>query len=487
MAALALDAQSWELVIPEGMYERLYKHLFPGDCDEHGAVIAAGIARTSSGRMRLLARELVLARDGIDFVEGRRGYRMFRAEFVRDQVVKCRDERLVYLNIHNHGGTNSVAFSDDDLQSHERGYPALLDIAGDLPVGALVFAEQAVAGDIWLPDGRRCELALAHVVGRRRRVLTAAPTLQKVAVVPAYDRQTRLFGAAGQAILRRTKVAVIGVGGVGALLVELLSRLGVGHFVLIEPERIEPSNLPRFPGATRLDALMWLADPARPAWVRRLARRLSARKLSIAKRVIRRANPGATVESFACDYLEPRVCESVLDCDYQFLAADSMSARLLFNAIVHQYLIPGVQIGSKVSARDGEIDLIHSVSRPVTPEHGCLMCNELINAAKLQEEGQTDSERRAQRYVDDDSIAAPSVVTLNALGASHAANDFMMYITGLCRSSAAVGYQRFMPLTRETWIDTPRKSSECSECGSALSSRLARGDLGRRLPNFFRP
>lgn len=303
-----------------------------------------------------------------------------------------------------------------------------------------------------------------------------------------YDRQTRLFGAAGQDILRHTKIAIIGVGGVGALLVEILARLGVGHFVLIEPERIEPSNLPRFPGATRLDALTWLAEPARPDWMRRLARCFSARKLRIARRLIRRANPRATVECFACDFLEPRVASAVLDCDYQFLAADSMRARLLFNAIVHQYLIPGVQVGSKVSAdkANGQIDAIHAICRPVSPECGCLMCNGLINAAKLQEEGQTARERRAQRYVDDDEIAAPSVITLNALGAAQAANDFMLYITGLTRGTARNGYQRFMPLTREAFIDAPRKAADCRECGASRGSRLARGDLGPRLPIYCR-
>jgi len=70
----------------------------------------------------------------------------------------CREEKPAYLNAHNHGGTNRVDFSANDLRSHERGYPALLDIAGKLPVGALVLAHDAVAGDTWLPDGRRVPL-----------------------------------------------------------------------------------------------------------------------------------------------------------------------------------------------------------------------------------------------------------------------------------------------------------------------------------------
>lgn len=110
MGWVPLSHARWELVLPEGLYERLQRHLFPGDGDEHGAVIRAGLAHAGGG-MRLLAREVHLARDGHDFVAGKRGYKMFRAEFVRDHIVACRAERLVYLNVHNHGGTSRVAFS----------------------------------------------------------------------------------------------------------------------------------------------------------------------------------------------------------------------------------------------------------------------------------------------------------------------------------------------------------------------------------------
>ena len=48
-----------------------------------------------------------------------------------------------------------MAFSTVDLESHERGYPALLDIGRGVPVGALVYGRRSVAADVWLPDGTR--------------------------------------------------------------------------------------------------------------------------------------------------------------------------------------------------------------------------------------------------------------------------------------------------------------------------------------------
>src|SRR5215216_329012 len=92
----------YELVVPGNIWEELYTHLFPGDDDEHGAVLAAGIS-TQGSKVRLLVRHLFKAIDGIDYLPGQRGYRMLTAEFVKHQALFCRDEKLAYLAVHNHG------------------------------------------------------------------------------------------------------------------------------------------------------------------------------------------------------------------------------------------------------------------------------------------------------------------------------------------------------------------------------------------------
>ena len=48
------------------------------------------------------------------------------------------------------------------------------------------------------------------------------------------------------------------------------------------------------------------------------------------------------------DVTETTVAEHLVDCDAIFLTADSMQARLVVNAICHQYLIPTWQVGAKV-------------------------------------------------------------------------------------------------------------------------------------------
>jgi len=76
----------------QSLYEDLHHHLFPGDGDEHGAVIEAGLAVLNRRRV-LLARRLWKAEDGVDWIPGTRGYRMLPAAYVTKRIRDCRAEK----------------------------------------------------------------------------------------------------------------------------------------------------------------------------------------------------------------------------------------------------------------------------------------------------------------------------------------------------------------------------------------------------------
>jgi hypothetical protein len=470
----------WQLVIPGEAWRALTEHLFPGDNDEHGAIAVAGIVNTSRGT-RLLVRDVFLAQDGEDFVPAKNAHRRLTPEFVNRYIRYCRDQQLAYLAIHNHGGTTSVAFSPVDLRSHERGYPALLDIARGQPVGALVIAHDALAGDIWTPDGVRRPIGEAIILERNLRRIHPRPDAAPPTRAAIDDRQARIYGDAGQAILGRVKVGVIGAGGVGLPIVTALARLGVGHIVVVDPDRVDPTNLPRLPEATRRDAGLPLDAERFPTWVRRIGTRLARPKVRVAARAAQRARNTTSVDAVHGDIKEECNAYLLTDCDYLFLAADTHVARAVFNALVHQYLIPGVQVGSKVEIQpDGAIAAIYSVVRPVTPDRGCLWCNQLISAARVNDELLPDAVREAQRYLPADDAPSPSIGTLNALGVAQATNHFMLAVTTLLTDIDTAGdYRRFEARTERTITTIPRRDSACPDCGNSSHSALARGDSGR--------
>lgn len=470
--------KAWELRLPDSLFTELKRHLFPGDGDEHGAVIAVGAAQSPRGR-RLLARQLFIAEDGVDYIPGQHGYRALTANFVARVSHFCAQNRLGYLAVHCHGGRDEVGFSDVDLASHRRGYPALLDIMDGRPVGALVFAENAVAGNIWSQNGIE-PLELATIVGLNHQrlypVLPQHPTISD----EIYRRQSLLFGARGQAILRGAKVGILGLGGVGSLINEWVARLGVGEIVAVDFDRVAPSNRPRLVGAAPWDTLDFLLT-SRWLWLRRFGERLSRHKVRIARRVALGANPQIRYHAIVGREVDAPVAAELKDADFLFLCADSMQSRLMFNALVHQYLIPGVQIGSKVSLDpdSGDILDVFSVARPVLPEPGggCLWCNQLISPARLQEEALPEEQRRRQAYVDDPAIEVPSVVTLNALAASAAANEFMFSLVGLHDEEGVLpGYRMAAPRARRWSKVACMAEAGCLHCGRGKKSVFARGD-----------
>jgi molybdopterin/thiamine biosynthesis adenylyltransferase len=468
--------EPWTLVMPARLHGDLVAHLFPGDGDEHGAVIAAGVATTSRG-IRLLAREVFIAEEGIDFVPGRWGYRMLTAEFVSDRIAYCRDSGLAYLAVHNHSGYDSVSFSDADNRSHERGYPALLDIS-DQPVGALVLNRNAIAGDIWTGDRRRRPIKETIVVGRNIARFYPEPPPRPPKAGPEFDRQVRWFGERGQALLKRLKVGVIGAGGVGLPLVTMLARIGVGELVVIDPDRVDPTNLPRL-DVRRRDAMMPLRKIPR---LDALANRLSARKTTAARRAAKRANPKIRFIGRSINVIEPEAALELTDCDFIFLAADSHQARMIFNAIAHQFLIPGFQLGTRIDTHkeSGAVGEIRTNVRLVLPETGCLRCNNLISTTKLQNESLRTAERERNRYVDE--VPAPSVITFNALAAAQAMTEFMLMIGELMEDGSSTDYFRFLPRERIAEpVEPIANRVDCIDCGRVPGSRWARGD-GVELP-----
>ena len=454
------------LRLPQAIATELQEHLFPGDEDEHGAVIGAAFVETSRGS-QLLGRRLFLAKDGVDYIPGNYGYRMLTADFVRECALACADEELAYLAVHNHRGTNHVAFSDTDMASHQRGYPALLDILDGPPAGGLVFAQQAMAGDIWASAEQQVELDHTTIVGRVQTLSYPAPP-KSISADPQYDRQVRLFGDRGQVLLGAQKVAIVGAGGAGSLINEYLARLGVGHLVVVDYDRLDSTNSPRVVGARPRDLNPW----PRPRILARLLRRKPAYKVNISEHVARDANPNIRYEAIVGDITDPTVAERLIDCDAIFLAADSMQARLVVNAICHQYLIPTWQVGAKVvSDSAGAIQDVFSVVRHLVPGQSCLWCSELIDPTQLAKEATSPQQRDVQRYVDD--VRAPSVITLNAVACAHAVDHYLFSTLALLEMPEEVHWLMYRATpTYEPYltVEPPRQGTTCPECQGRLGA-----------------
>ncbi|MCE4618607.1 MAG: ThiF family adenylyltransferase, partial [Desulfurococcales archaeon] len=62
---------------------------------------------------------------------------------------------------------------------------------------------------------------------------------------PRYARQIPIIGEEGQEKLSKSKVAIVGLGGLGSITSQYLAAAGVGELIIIDSDVVEDNNLNR--------------------------------------------------------------------------------------------------------------------------------------------------------------------------------------------------------------------------------------------------
>jgi molybdopterin-synthase adenylyltransferase len=129
-----------------------------------------------------------------------------------------------------------------------------------------------------------------------------------------YSRQILFapIGQAGQQLLARAHVAVVGVGATGAATASLLARAGVGRLTLIDRDFVEPSNLQR--------QMLFDEDDARA----------SLPKAEAARRHLTRINSSVRIDAYITD-LVPHNAPDLLSADIVLDCTDNFETRYLIN------------------------------------------------------------------------------------------------------------------------------------------------------------
>lgn len=182
-------------------------------------------------------------------------------------------------------------------------------------------------------------LSLARRLKLSRRDLEIAAL--EAGIIPERYRSNRdLLGTGGQLKLLRSRVGILGAGGLGGYAVELLARLGVGSLVVIDDDSFTAGNLNR-----QLHAV---------------EQTLGAGKAELAVRRVREVNGAVEAEAHRCrgDALNlPRLlqgCDLVLDC------LDNLPSRFVLEEACQKLKIPLVHgavdgfMGQVAVVRPGE-------------------------------------------------------------------------------------------------------------------------------------
>jgi molybdopterin/thiamine biosynthesis adenylyltransferase len=211
------------------------------------------------------------------------------------------------------------------------------------------------------------------------------------------DRQSFL-GGQSSAILDGTRVAIIGLGGGGSHVAMQLGHLGVGEFLLIDPDVVEDSNLNRLVGATQQDV------------------RRAASKTSVAARVLAGVNPRVRIQAETTKW---QICAAAIrTCDVVFGCVDSIGEREQIETAARRYLIPYIDIGMDVHKSAGQYFIGGQIALSMPPGP-CLRCMGIVDDRSLELE--------AKQY--GAAGGRPQVVWPNGLLASLAVGYFVQLIT----------------------------------------------------------
>src|SRR5690348_4548738 len=164
-----------------------------------------------------------------------------------------------------------------------------------------------------------------------------------------YSRQILFapIGPEGQERIRKSKVAVVGCGAIGASTCTLLARAGVGTLRIIDRDYVEPSNLQR--------QLLFDEEDARQ----------STPKAEAAAQKISQINAEVKVEAHVND-LRPQSLSLLEDIDLILDCTDNFETRYLINDFAVKSQLPWIYAAAVGS---------YAVTMNILPgETACLSC-----------------------------------------------------------------------------------------------------------------
>jgi molybdopterin synthase catalytic subunit len=125
-----------------------------------------------------------------------------------------------------------------------------------------------------------------------------------------YERQLLIFGKSGQQKLAKSRVAIIGCGGLGSIASQYLAMAGLGFIRLIDSDSVEISNLNR--------QFFSVKDLGKP-------------KVSCLKERLEQLNPETKIEAYEVRLKTENAEQLIRDCDVVLDCLDNLEARLILS------------------------------------------------------------------------------------------------------------------------------------------------------------
>jgi molybdopterin/thiamine biosynthesis adenylyltransferase len=376
---------------------------------ETAGALLCGISAPSSG-VRLLVRQILSVAEA-EYLERLPYHLEISPSFYNNLIDACLRAKLSPVIVHTHPSARKAVYSQSDDYGESRLLPVLQTLVPKSRPASLLLTPSSSIGRT-LSSKRFAYLQDVTIVGQKVETNPApyGPT-EKKSVAPQFDRQRRAFGEQGQHTIEALKVGIIGLGGTGSVVAEQLARSGVKDFILVDPDKLEESNVSRVFGSTLRNKGL-----AKVRVVRKHLLSLGAEK----------------VQAIPDSAIRQDILLGLRDRAILFGCVDNDLSRAILARFAHQYLIPLVDIGIRLDGRSGDVSAAAGRVSIVGSGMVCLTCSNHVSAERIRAESLPTEERRGlerEGYIMGIDEPAPAVVSLNTvvagMGVTAALNLFV--------------------------------------------------------------
>jgi molybdopterin-synthase adenylyltransferase len=365
-------------------------------------------------------------------------------EFIARILKRARSDDLALFFAHSHPASTRAHFSLIDDAGERRLLPTVFQRAPSGAHGAMVFTATDIIARIYTSAVSDPELARVIEVGaniREHSWREGAPLDETL------DRNVRALGEAGQQALSALRIGIVGLGGLGSQIAQYLAHLGVRHFVLIDHDRLEATNLNRVVGGTR--------------------GAIGKTKVQIASSMIQAIQPHATIDAIAGDVRVERDAHRLVGLDVIFGCTDTHGSRAILNQLAHQYMVPVIDTGVRIDAPQGRISTVVGRVQLIAPGLPCLICDGLLDSEQVRRDLLSDEERRADPYIVGAHEPQPAVISINGTVASLATTMLLSAACGFPLSSRHQLYFADKGTVRNVAGTSNDRCFVCSASGAA--------------------
>lgn len=399
----------YTLTILERHFEELSRAVFSVPGLEGAAYLLCGNSVTE-GETRLLVREVHPVAEHHYLV--REPYRLsidsasYASIAKRAQAIKAS-----VIFVHGHpGGPDD--FSDQDDREEPKLHEFLAARVPGRPHGSFVITpEGRGAARVWRGGGGWAPVTRIRILGGRFRFMDRVA--DAVPLPEFFDRQVRAFGPNVQRLLRCLHVGVVGVGGTGSPVVEMLVRLGVGTISVFDGDTFDPTNVNRVYGSNVKDG--------------------DRNKAAISAAHVKEIGLGTVVRTYPRHITEEEIAKRLRGCDVVFGCTDRHAPRGILVQLALRYLIPVFDMGVKIDAPEMVIRGIIGRVTTIMPGEACLFCRERITSKMIELESLSPEEWQVmadEGYAPQIEGNSPAVIPFTTAVAAQAVSEFLHRLTG---------------------------------------------------------